>query len=66
MLFKKAQWVKWWCQQGDMLVDDFSPSDLKSIQHSKRANMYYLETSTAFLSLYVLQLKTVHKILFAF
>jgi len=24
-------------------VDDFSPSDLKSILHSKRANMYYLE-----------------------
>jgi CRISP-associated protein Cas1 len=24
-------------------MDDFSPSDLKSILHSKRANMYYLE-----------------------
>jgi CRISP-associated protein Cas1 len=24
-------------------VDDFSPSDLKTILHSKRANMYYLE-----------------------
>jgi CRISP-associated protein Cas1 len=26
-----------------MPVDDFSPSDLKSILHSKRANMYYLQ-----------------------
>ncbi len=24
-------------------MDDFSPSDLKTILHSKRANMYYLE-----------------------
>jgi len=24
-------------------MDDFSPSDMKTIQHSKRANMYYLE-----------------------
>ena len=24
-------------------MDDFSPSDLKSILHSKRANMYYLQ-----------------------
>lgn len=24
-------------------MDDFSPSDLKNILHSKRANMYYLE-----------------------
>lgn len=24
-------------------MDDLSPSDLKTILHSKRANMYYLE-----------------------
>ncbi len=24
-------------------MEDFSPSDLKTILHSKRANMYYLE-----------------------
>ncbi len=24
-------------------MDDFSPSDLKTILHSKRANLYYLQ-----------------------
>ena len=35
--------------RGSAAMDDFSPSDLKTILHSKRANMYYLQLQEDFI-----------------
>ena len=46
---KKVTIMEWgeradiWCLEGKVMSEFFSPSEVKAIMHSKRANIYYLE-----------------------